>query len=206
MCSDGSGWGFIPFLLLLATRDLIGDVRLGLSNIYINKPLEYVSHIASGPQGGSPMVPSEVSPTLKSIACLKLSRWGQIRLACFPDEALLHAQREFIKQKGNIDDPYSWFKSACERYCFEKSFRICHERVHSLWKRFPEPESARMLLDAVQPAKEFSTALSELKEDPLHEWLLGESPVLRKDLLGSTLNDDVARRIAERKRMRGINS
>ncbi len=203
-----SSFRFIPFLLLLATRDLIGNVRLGLSNIYINKPPEYVSHIEPDRKGGSPMVPSEISSTLKSITCLRLTKWGQIRLACFPDEALLCAQREFIKQKGNIDAPFSWFKSACERYCFEKSIRICHERVHTLWKRFPEPDEARMLLDVVQPdtaCQPFSRALESVSQDPVRGWLVNSSPMVRTQV-SANMPDDVSRRIAERKLLRGIRS
>lgn len=199
---------FLPVLLLSSVSALAAHVRLGLSNIYINKPLEYVSHIEGDPNGGLDMGPVEISDTLKSITCIRLTRWGQIRLACYPDEALLAAQEQFKNHKGKIGDPFAWFKTACERHCYERSLRIKHEKVTSLRERFPEPTSARMLLDAVQPATDFAAALDSVKQDPKRSWLLGDSPLGPSTTQPPVdlYDDDVARRIAERKRAWGIKS
>ena len=202
---------FIPFLLLLGLRDLEENVRLGLSNIYINKPLTYVNHIEGerDPQV-YPMIPSQISQTLRSLHCFKLTRWGQMRLCCYPDEALLYAQKQLVTSKGKVHDLFVWFKSVCERYCFEKGLRIRHDHVTELHKQFPEPPSARMLLDEVQsahPREQFCRALESAQQDPSLKWLFGSAPMTslpQSSLELPKLPQEIAERIAARKRARGI--
>jgi len=54
---------------------------------------------------------------------LRLTKWGQIRLSAFPEQALQHAldDYEFAQkyQKKSIDNVFSWFFKSCLVYCNE---------------------------------------------------------------------------------------
>lgn len=162
-------FNFLPLWMLAVYGEIQGDVRLGLSICYIDNPPELVSHMEDLKKSGEK--PSEISHVLRSLTCIKLTKWGQIRLACYPDAALLYAQSQFLRtQKGTINAPFSWFKAICESYCRQKNLTIDRKKVESLHIIFPEPERARYFIPHHEIVSDNTLKLSSrIPEDP-HKW------------------------------------
>lgn len=180
---------FLPLWMLALNGEIRGDVRLGISNSYINIPLEHVSHMVSFNKDEGGRCPTEISHVLRSLKFTQLTKWGQIRLACYPDAALLYAEQQFRTTKGTIKAPFEWFKSVCERYCREKGLRVDRSKSESLSIKFPEPQGARYFIPPQKPVSDntpkyytpppkkvedpstFKEVLSKIAQDPRTSWL-----------------------------------
>lgn len=180
---------FLPLWMLTVYGEIQGNVRLGLSNMFINNPLERVSHMESLKTQGGVTCPPEISPVLRSLTFVKLTKWGQIQLSCYPDSALLYAQQQFLAKKGTIKAHFDWFKSVCERYCRDKNLKVIRSKVESLSIRFPMPSGARYFIPTQESVSDnarnyytppvktiedpalFKKALSQLTQDPSTKWL-----------------------------------
>lgn len=73
----------------------------------------------------------EISPILATITKrLKLTKWGQIKLICFSDDALKHAYNEY-QHTNNLSNSFNWFFMTANRYCIEHN-------VEPDWKTYYE--------------------------------------------------------------------
>jgi hypothetical protein len=61
--------------------------------------------------------PIEAKGILAATELLSLSKWGQIRLSGYPNEAIEHANSALRASKVPKDDPFRWFCSLCEQWC-----------------------------------------------------------------------------------------
>ncbi len=139
----------IPLMLLSSTSAMRSNVHLDISYIYLSNTVSPYTAGSGGPQ----MTQSTgISDCLRSISCIRLTKWGQIYLARYPDEALSYAQREFQKHKiasqsspGKVilpADHFEHFKSLCEQYCSQTGIYIDAGKSIRLNMIFPKPDGA----------------------------------------------------------------
>lgn len=70
----------------------------------------------------------ELLPITTGLQSIRLTFWGQIRLSCFPDEAILYADQELFRVATPPQDPFKYFRAICERWCKEN-------QIPGDWKR-----------------------------------------------------------------------
>jgi hypothetical protein len=94
------------------------------------------------------VIENPINQSIKDIIELKLTKWGQIRLMCFPDEAIRYA-REKCKF-ANIDkirNPFAWFFAMADEYCAMHSIRPDFSASQQLAQLCNQPENAKLLIE-----------------------------------------------------------
>lgn len=91
-----------------------------------------------------------IPPSIQKLKSLNLTKAGQIRLTCFPDEAIEYAA-EKLKYAKNARDPYALFFSVCKEYCQNNQLFPNWERVKSLMQKYTITEDAPRVRSAAQP-------------------------------------------------------
>lgn len=88
------------------------------------------------------------SPVMKvATDVLGLSKWGQIRLSVFTDQALAEALMEYKgTDKGSIKDIFGWFFSRVRTISEKKSLPIDWKKGESFKERYGMPEDAKLIL------------------------------------------------------------
>ena len=178
----------IPLMLLSSTSAMRSDVHLDISYIYLSN---IVSPYTAGSGGHKMVTSSGISDVLRSISCIRLTKWGQIHLARYPDEALMHAQKEFQRHKARgtlLADHFAQFKSLCEQYCTDRKIYVDAGKSIRLNMIFPAPAGAKMY-------KEFEK--SEVTPDAI-------KAIFSAPLPEEPSSDDPEERIKARFRARGI--
>lgn len=56
-----------------------------------------------------------ISPVIRNLKFLNLSKWGQIKLSAFPDEVIVYAQDQ-MEYRTSVKDPYRYFFKQCLEY------------------------------------------------------------------------------------------
>ena len=87
----------------------------------------------------------KVPPYIKAITEVPLSKWGQIKLTCFPEEAIADARRK-ITLFPNTKNPYSFFWFAAKDYCKANSIAPDMKWLDTLCESYHVPADANMLL------------------------------------------------------------
>ena len=80
---------------------------------------------------------------------LNLTRWGQIELSCYPDEAIYHAYDKLVvalESKREIKDLFSWFSTVARNYCEENNLPIDEVYRAQLKQTYNFKQHARMTL------------------------------------------------------------
>lgn len=180
---------YLPLVLCLArgyTIKTINDTQTNISlasNIYITNPKgikddnrhplarAVMQHAAENP----------IPPSIQKLKSLNLTKAGQIRLTCFPDEAIEYAA-EKLKYAKNARDPYALFFSVCKDYCQNNQLLPNWERVKSLMQKYTIAEDAPRVRSAAQPpvaqvaAKKQEPKKAEVETKKLGPYQLWESP------------------------------
>ena len=76
---------------------------------------------------------------------LNLSKWGQIALTAFPNEAIDYAIKAY--RFASPQDPFKWFYAVCMEYCKIHDIKPDFATVNTLKSELRQPENARMTLD-----------------------------------------------------------
>lgn len=93
--------------------------------------------------------PAWITPTLKSVTqTLNLTKWGQIRLSAYPDQALFHALTVFKASKSPKQDLFKWFGSVCNEWCKKNNKSPDWSLMHRLAVENSMPEDPTLILAA----------------------------------------------------------
>lgn len=79
--------------------------------------------------------PNPISPLIRSLNELNLSRSGQIKLSAFPDNVIDYAKDKLGYAK-NVKDPFNWFLSVCTDYCKSNDIKPDWPWVYELSKKY----------------------------------------------------------------------
>jgi DNA-binding transcriptional regulator YhcF (GntR family) len=85
-----------------------------------------------------------ISRAIRDITCLDLTKWGQIKLSAFPDEAIKYAQDHF-KYGKNIRDRFKYFYSLCHSYCLDNDIKPDWTHSNRLGTLFKIPSHPNLL-------------------------------------------------------------
>lgn len=85
-----------------------------------------------------------VRESIRNLTMLNLSKWGQIKLMAYPDQAIAHAYKEL--QHANPRDPFKWFVSLCLKYCKENQLAPDWTGMLTLSRTQNMPDDAPMTL------------------------------------------------------------
>jgi len=85
-----------------------------------------------------------VSEGIRRCTMLNLSKWGQIKLSAFPDEAIDFAYQQL--KHANPRDPFAWFISLCLQYCKDNKIAPNWNRMLALSREYQMPDNAPMTL------------------------------------------------------------
>ena len=58
-----------------------------------------------------------VREATKHVQSLSLTKWGQIALSAYPDEAIEYADQIVSNSKTSVKNPFAFFVSFCKKYC-----------------------------------------------------------------------------------------
>ena len=86
-----------------------------------------------------------ISPVIRKLKELNLSKWGQIKLSAFPDEVLKDSY-EKLKYHKNIRNKYNWFFKLCLNYCHREGIKPDFNWSNMLAKSYKMPIDAPMIL------------------------------------------------------------
>lgn len=99
------------------------------------------------------MEPGTINPikqSIRDIKSIKLTKWGQIMLMAYPDEALKHADAQ-MKQSKSPSNPYGLFLSLCSKYCSQHGYDKDWRTVNFLKETYAMPDNAPMILETPKP-------------------------------------------------------
>lgn len=107
---------------------------------------------------------------------LRLTKWGQIRLSAFPDEAILYTtQRFFLERKSRIINPFGWFKTVCIEYCAENNIVPNWHFMYQLAEAYQMPSDApNTYPQSYVQTKQLSELAKEHKANNFTAWGPGE--------------------------------
>lgn len=88
-----------------------------------------------------------ISQVIRDIKCLKLTKFGQIKLSAFPDGAILYAVDQYKKSKNKPKDAFAWFFAVCGRWCQIYNAEPNWKYLEELKERHHMPDGARMTFD-----------------------------------------------------------
>lgn len=108
---------------------------------------------------------------IRDITELSLTKWGQIKLCAFPEEAIQYA-RSRLRVFSKAKDPFSFFFKSCCEYCETNEIRPDWMWIDALANHYQMPANAPMLL-AVERAVIQSPAAAPIAIDiptEITEW------------------------------------
>lgn len=85
-----------------------------------------------------------VREAIRNCTMLNLSKWGQLKLMAFPDEAIQYAYKALAS--ANPRDPFKWFISLCLTYCKQNSIAPDWNTMLNLCREHGMPDNAPMTL------------------------------------------------------------
>ncbi len=85
-----------------------------------------------------------VKESIRNCSMLNLSKWGQLKLMAFPDEAIEYAYKAL--NSANPRDPFKWFVSLCLTYCKQNSIAPDWNIMLNLCREHGMPDNAPMTL------------------------------------------------------------
>jgi hypothetical protein len=111
------------------------------SNVYI-----YTKETKKRYEGMETPKLNPISPAIRNIKSLNLTKWGQITLACFPEKAIEYAEKSF-KYGKSIRDPFKFFYKLCFNYCIDNDTKPDYIYRNRLASIFNMPEDPKLLLN-----------------------------------------------------------
>ncbi len=102
-----------------------------------------------------------ISPIIKKLKdVVPFTKWAQIKLSAFPDEAIEYTVNK-LKYAKSIREPFNWFIGMCLNYCSDNDIKPDWHRVELLAKSAHMPDNAPMLLDKSEWKKPIPTVSVE---------------------------------------------
>lgn len=86
-----------------------------------------------------------ISLAIREIKSLSLTKWGQIRLSCYPDEAIVYADKVFT-YSHKLKDPFAFFVYQCQEYCKSNGLIPDWQHYGRLAFKYNMPQNAPLLL------------------------------------------------------------
>lgn len=102
---------------------------------------------------------SPISIAIREIKVVKLTKWGQIKLSAFPEEAIKHAESK-MEYFPKARDPFNLFFKICLEYCKEEQINPNWQLVSKLSSMFFMPENAPMILQKYEDPKSIEFTLA----------------------------------------------
>lgn len=84
------------------------------------KIFETISNVAAFSKKEAVMKDEVVKEATKHVQSLSLTKWGQIALSAYPDEAIEYADQIVSNSKTTAKNPFAFFISFCKQYCEKK--------------------------------------------------------------------------------------
>lgn len=100
------------------------------------KPREYSVH----PAGCSP-----TCPAMLSLKPLNLTKWGQITLSAYPEEAIKHASSKMTHVMAS-SSPFKYFEALCKEWCITHKTPPDFQSAQTLASQYGMPADANMQL------------------------------------------------------------
>lgn len=133
--------------------------------------------------------PKWVTPTLNSVTkTLNLSKWGQIRLSAYPDQALFHALNALKASKSPKNDLFKWFGFVCNEWCKKNNVSPNWSVMHKLATENEIPDNPTLILAAKALDIPKAKAKSESKAS---EQYIQELRQRNRDRIAQHLPEDV---------------
>lgn len=127
--------------------------------------------------GGNP-----ISPKIKEVSkLLSLSKWGQISLSAFPDEAIEHARIIFTASRSYKRNPFMWFCKLCVDYCKSNDINPDWAWRNTLAKAYSMPDNASMVItcrEDVRRKEEYERRKSDTRKNSHQEMRLKWSALM----------------------------
>lgn len=89
--------------------------------------------------------PSPEASYLSNIKSLRLTKWGQIKLSVFPEDAISYAD-SFTDHIKKAREPFKYFVTLCSNYCRDHSLEINYTLFYALQSMYGTKDNAPMLL------------------------------------------------------------
>lgn len=99
------------------------------------------------------MVEEKILPISNNLKSIRLTNWGEIRLSCYPDEAILYADEQMLKLVKPVSDRFKYFKGICENWCKEKEIPVAWSYMFKLAREHAMPDQGPFIDVSFQPVK-----------------------------------------------------
>lgn len=181
-------------LILLWTQSLLG--LLGYNNNYkyhtqtkSYRSREFVKNLSRSKNcRGCMNNEYPISPVIRDIKILNLTRWGQIKLSAFPDDAIKEAisRMEYFK---SAKDPFALFMKICLEYCKTENISPNWDWYYKLSKVYNMPENAPMILTSPKSTPLTSNSLHVCNDDHLDKLSIKQKSTYKNN---STFNKKIS--------------
>lgn len=116
-----------------------------------------------------------IRESIRSIDSLSLTRWGQIELMQFPDEAIRYADRSM--RSFQPKDPFKYFIKVCYDWCRSNNVQPDVRSTRDLYVKYNRPDNPKMLLSRTTSltGKQFAYKVAQEKS-PQREASLRQAP------------------------------
>lgn len=94
---------------------------------------------------------SPIRESIRSLKSLNLTKWGQIELMKFPDDAIEHAARSLIMTRPK--EPMLYFLKICHEYCKNNNIRPDYDTMKALLNKYPRPEKFELTIKPLTGAQ-----------------------------------------------------
>ena len=92
-----------------------------------------------------------IPQSIKNITqLLNLTKWGQMALTAYSDEALSFAEQQLKKAGRVLNNPFGYFLSQCKKYCEANGVEIQWRKAKFLQESFNMPLGALLVLEVSQ--------------------------------------------------------
>lgn len=119
----------------------------------------------------------EISPALQKVTkSLNLSKWGQIKLICFPDEVLLKALECYQKYGTSVKDPFNYMFMYCKEHCSSAGIEIDWQQYYHLKEQYKMPDNPNFIAQirptytTEMPPTDLSTEFMARKKEREERW------------------------------------
>jgi hypothetical protein len=124
------------------------------SNVYIYKNSHSTKRIGDQTMKSPELNP--ISPTIREIKSINLTKWGQIELSIFSDKAIEYADRSY-KYTTNVRDPFRFFFKLAYNYSLDNNIKPNYTYRNQLATLFKMPENPKLILTGRDKASRTET-------------------------------------------------
>lgn len=136
----------------------------------------------SFPKKGDIMNDNPIKQSILNCSKLHLTRWGQIKLMCFPDAAIDYGYQTLLARK-NIKEPFLYMTKLCYDYCREHNLQVNNLIVAVLATKYNMPDNPMLVAPpAINEASKREASNNE-EENRLQQQFQ-QNAKMRRDLDG----------------------